>query len=457
METVMQKFTQEEIKDACGGEYLCRAEETGITSVAIDSRKVLPGALFVPIKGERTDGHEYISKAFELGAAASLTERREKCPGGTLIYTENTVDAIGEIAKAYKKKYNVPTVGITGSVGKTSTKDMVAAVMSKKFCCLKTQGNFNNELGLPLTVFELEKEHGAAVLEMGMSAFGEIHRLADIARPDVGVITNIGMSHIENLSSREGILKAKMEICDFFTPESLLVINGDNDMLKTINKDAPYKIVTYGIESEGLDIRAEDIEDFGLGGCSFTAKIADESYKIRVNAAGVHNVYNALAAIAVGRHYGIKMQDIAEAIAEFELTAMRMTVDEADGIVLINDCYNASPDSIKASLKVLKTAKGRRVAVLGDVLELGDYAHEAHLSIGRMCEGCADVVICAGDNAKYIAECAKDCAKEVHYFPTTALAAEYVKDFVKSGDTVLVKASRGMHFEDICKAIRGTK
>lgn len=449
----MQKFTIEEARASCGGRYLVPGEGD-IKGVTIDSRSAEEGALFVPVAGERVDGHDYIKAAFERGAAASLCERNGiNIDCGAVIGVDNSVEAIGRIARAYKMKYNVPTVGITGSVGKTTTKDMIAAVMSKKFNCLKTQGNFNNELGLPLTVFGLEKEHGAAVLEMGMSAFGEIHHLADIARPDVAVITNIGMSHIENLGSREGILKAKMEICDFFGRDNLLIINGDNDMLKTVDRSADYEILTYGIKSDKLDLRGYDAEDYGIDGCKFKVDIDDKSYEVRVRAAGVHNIYNALAAIAVGRRYGIAMEEIIAAVGEFELTAMRMSIEKYGGITLINDCYNASPDSIKASLGVLKKSAGRRVAVLGDVLELGEYAKQAHLSIGRMCGGAADVVICAGENAKYIAECAKDAVRQVYYFPATEQAAEFAAQNVKEGDTVLVKASRGMHFEDICKAI----
>lgn len=449
----MQSFTVEEVRAACGGRYIGSAEGGAeISGVTIDSRKACEGMLFVPVKGERVDGHDYIPQAVEAGAV-SLCETGHGMFDGVVIEVKNTVDAIGKIAHAYKMKYNVPTVGITGSVGKTTTKDMIAAVMAKKFGCLKTQGNFNNELGLPLTVFGLESHHTAAVLEMGMSAFGEIHHLADIARPDVGVITNIGMSHIENLGTREGILKAKMEICDFFGEGNLLIVNGDNDLLKTVGHNGTYKIETYGIESEGLTYRGYDIEDLGLDGCRFKVDIGNRQHLVTVGAAGVHNVYNALAAIAVGMHYGIDIEEIKAAVAGFELTAMRMSVEKTGGITLINDCYNASPDSIRASLGVLKSAPPRRVAVLGDVLELGSYAEKAHLEIGGMCaESSVDVLICAGNNARYIAEGAAG-VPEVHYFETTQQAAEFAAKTVKIGDTVLVKASRGMHFEDICSVL----
>ena len=449
----MQEFTIEEVRAACGGEYIRKAEGI-ISGVEIDSRKASDGVLFVPIVGERVDGHDYISSALGNGAAASLSEKATvSADNGAVIKVKSSVDAIGKIAAAYKRKYNLPTVGVTGSVGKTTTKDMIAAVMSKLGACLKTEGNYNNELGLPLTVFGLEKEHKSAVLEMGMSAFGEIHHLVDIARPDVAVITNVGMSHIENLGSREGILKAKMEIADFFGRDNLLIINADNDMLKTVSKDKEYKILTYGIE-EKADYMAENIADNGLEGCSFTAVTPKGRFEIRLTAAGVHNVYNALSAIAVGEHFGISASDISDAVGNFELTKMRMTVEKYGDVTLINDCYNASYDSVKAGLEVLAKSKGRRVAVLGDVLELGDFAKETHLNMGAVCGGRADVVITAGNNAKYIAEGAEAAGVgEVFYYPTTEEAAQVAAEMIKDGDTVLVKASRGMKFEIVCNTI----
>lgn len=449
----MQEFTAYEVLEASGGKFIKEAAAK-VTDVIIDSRKAKSGSLFVAIKGERVDGNDYIEAAFEKGASVCICDKDMDAKGeGALIRVENSALALGKIANRYKMKYNVPTVAVTGSVGKTTTKDMIAAVMSKLGDCLKTEGNFNNELGMPLTIFGLEKHHRSAVLEMGMSAFGEINYLAAIARPDVAVITNIGMSHIENLGSREGILKAKMEICDFFGKDNLLIINADNDMLKMVDKNKDYKVLTYGIEN-AADYTACDIEDYGINGSAFTAITPKGRFSVKLAAAGVHNVYNALAAIAVGEHFAIAESDIIDALSNFELTAMRLTIEKHGGITLINDCYNASPDSIKASLDVLKSEKGRRVAVLGDVLELGEFAEAAHRDIGRMCGGKADVLITAGENAKYIAEGARESGvPEVIYCPTTDEAATLAAELSVSGDTVLVKASRGMHFEKVCEAI----
>lgn len=453
MEKKMQEFTTYEVLEASGGSFVRDADGI-VKNVIIDSRKAEQGSLFVAIKGERVDGNDYIAAAFEKGATACICDKDVTVTAsGALIKVADSALALGKIANRYKMKYNVPTVAVTGSVGKTTTKDMIAAVMSKMGDCLKTEGNFNNELGMPLTIFGLEKHHKSAVLEMGMSAFGEIAYLADIARPDVAVITNIGMSHIENLGSREGILKAKMEICDFFGRDNLLIINADNDMLKTVKKDKEYEILTYGLESEA-DYTACDIEDYGIKGSAFMAITPKGRFSVKLAVAGVHNVYNALAAIAVGEHFGISEADIVDALGGFVLTAMRLTVEKHGGVTLINDCYNASPDSIRASLDVLKSEKGRRVAVLGDVLELGEFAETAHRDIGRMCAGKADLLITAGENARFIAEGARESGvPEVIYRTTTEEAAALAGELVKNGDTVLVKASRGMHFEKVCEAI----
>ncbi len=446
----MQDFTIDEIIKAVGGTCTCSNAEK-ITGVVIDSREAKDGTLFVPIKGENADGHSFIEKAFENGAAAVLSEADIEA-ARPVIRVKSTVCAIGDLAYAYKQKYNVPTVAITGSVGKTGTKDMVASVMAKLGPCLKTKGNFNNELGLPLTVFNLSKEHKSCVLEMGMSAFGEIHRLADIARADVAVISNIGMSHIENLGSREGILKAKLEIADFFGEDNLLIINADNDMLSGVDRNKKYKILTFGIENDA-DYRAENICDMGFSGIKFTAVTPKQKFDVTLSALGVHNVLNALSAIAVGEHFGISGEDIRDALSDYDATAMRLTVEKHGNVTVINDCYNASPDSILASLDVLKKASGRRIAVLGDVLELGSFAKEAHRGIGKACFGRCDILITAGENARFIKEEAEKCGVTAEYYPSADEASKAVCDIIIDGDTVLVKASRGMKFEKICESI----
>lgn len=447
----MQRFTIEEVQKACGGKLL--TEGTGeIKSVCIDSRKVTEGSLFVAIPGEKVDGHDYVEQAFAKGAVCAVVQNGKAYSGGAVIGVEDSARAIGDIAKAYKEKYNVPTVSVTGSVGKTTTKDMIASVMAKMAPCLKTEGNFNNELGLPLTIFNLNETHKSAVLEMGMSAFGEIEYLVNIARPDVAVISNIGVSHIENLGSREGILQAKMEICTYFGKDNLLIINADNDMLKRVDKNKEYKVVTYGIDDG--DFRAKEIKDLGFDGSEFVAEFEGSRLKVRLKTPGIHNVYNALSAIAVGVHFGISDEDICDALENYSPTAMRMDIIETKGVKIINDCYNASPDSVRASLAVLAKAEGRKVAFLGDVLELGDFAMEAHYGMGRMCEDKVDSLICVGDNARHIAEGAKAVGvAEIKYYPRIEDAIADLKGLICDGDTILVKASRGMAFEKITKAI----
>ena len=454
----MQKLTVGELIEATGGTLLCGDTAQPVCSITTDSRKATPGALFIPLRGENFDGHDYIGAAFEKGAALSLSARPvEPVAGKTIISVEDTSKALADIARFYLKKYRVPVVGITGSVGKTTTKDMIYSVLNQQYNVLKTQGNFNNEIGLPLTVFRLEREQDMAVLEMGMSAFGEIHHLVDIARPDVAVITNIGMSHIENLGSQEGIFQAKMEICDYFTKDHTLIVNGDDKFLWTVRGREAFEVVTFGIENKDCDVVAEAVENLGIDGSRFQVELDGSRYEVCIPTPGVHNIYNALAAICVGRRYGVPMEQIIRGIAQFRLTEMRLSVEQAHGITIINDCYNASPDSIRAALKVLGSVEAaRKVAVLGDMLELGEFAKNAHYELGGEVEkNGTDVLLTAGKNAEHLAIGARDAGLEAVYsYKTTEELAEQIKRYVKAGDVVLVKASRGMHFEKICEQIR---
>lgn len=452
----MQCLTTDDIIKACSGTLIC-GDSAVFKGITTDSRAASDGMLFVPIKGEKFDGHDFINAAFECGAQAAVTHKDiPPVDGKTIIRVDDTFMALGDIAEYYKKKYNVPTVAVTGSVGKTTTKDMLASVMEQKYKTLKTQGNFNNEIGLPLTVFNLEKEHEAAVLEMGQSHFGEIHHLAKIARPNVGVITNIGMSHIENLGSQEGIFKAKTEICDFFGADNTLIVNGDDKFLKTIaNKE--YEVIKYGIDNPECDVRAYSVVDKGVDGTEFCVKMGIKEYKIHINVPGAHNVYNALAAVCVGRVFGIEPGLIVKGIEEFVPTKMRMSIEKLSGITLINDCYNASPDSMRASLKVLSSADGtRKIAVLGDMLEMGSFAQKAHTSLGEAVSSSgADILVTVGENAKYIADgLSEENRPEAVHFEKTDAAAEYVQSIASEGDVILIKASRGMRFEKIADKLK---
>lgn len=454
----MQKMTISDIIEAIDGKLLCGDINKKITDITTDSRKTAPGVLFIPLEGEKFDGHEFINAAFDLGASAALTHKdTELLVGKTIIKVNDTRKALGDIARYYKKLCNIPTVAVTGSVGKTTTKDMLASVMSQKYNTLKTQANFNNDIGLPLTIFNMEKEHEAAVLEMGMNHFGEIEYLAGVGMPDVAVITNIGESHIENLGSREGIFKAKMEITKQFTENNMLIVNGDDDFLSHTKGLCNYKVIYYGITNPENDVYAKDIENNGLEGISFTAVADGIDYKIEVNVPGEHNVYNALAAICVGREFGVPMEKIIEGIRSCELTSMRMETEQHNGITIINDCYNASPDSIRAALKVLGNVDcQRKIAILGDVLEMGDFAKEAHYNLGSaVVDNGVDVLVTAGENMKYLAQYAKDNGVEtVVSFDKTLEVCNYIKDKITGGDAVLIKASHGMHFEEVYSVIK---
>ena len=450
----MQRLNVEDIIAATGGSLVCGERDFEISEITTDSRKAGANMLFVPIIGENNDGHDYIESAFENGADVVITQKKiAGVAGKNIVLVKDTRIALGDIARYYKNKYNLPTVSVTGSVGKTTTKDMISAVLAMKYNTLKTQGNFNNDIGLPLTVFRLEHKHQMAVLEMGMSHMGEIHYLASIARPDTAVITNIGMSHIENLGSQEKICESKMQICDFFTKDNLLILNGDDKLLA--KQTGNFKIVTYGIKNRDCDLVAREIKNFGIDGTRFSVAVGGKDYDVTVKIPGEHNVYNALAAIAVGLHYDVPMEDIIDGIREFQLTGMRMEIKKHNRITVIDDCYNASPDSMRAAIKVLGDIKAKRkIAIMGDVLEIGGFAEKELYAVGTQMDN-IDVLITVGENSKYIAKGADFAGLEnIFCFETVDEVLEFLNDFIEEDDTVLVKASRGMHFERIVDALK---
>lgn len=455
----MQNISVSEIVEATNGFLVSGDGEKIITRISTDSRKIDTGCLFIPLVGERFDGHDFIIKAFECDAAAVLTHKKgirndTKC----VIQVDDTSKALRDIACYYRKKFEIPFIGITGSVGKTSTKDMVASVVSRKFNTLKTEGNLNNEIGVPLTIFNLELQHEAAVLEMGMSGPGEIGRLTAIIKPDIAIITNIGMSHIEKLGSRQNILKAKLEILEGLNPKGLLILNGDDALLVGMKDLLKFRTVFYGID-EGVDYKADNINSHGENGTYFDIKVAGAEYKVHVPVPGIHNVQNALAAIASGCELGIPMEEIVLGIEGFSPTKMRMDIFTANGIKIINDAYNASPQSMEAALNVLKEiGKGcRKIAILGDMLELGDWAKEAHFGVGRFAaESGIDLLFTVGQAARNIADGAikAGCHDErVKSFENNLEALNYLKYVGRTGDVILVKGSRGMKMEEIVKGL----
>ena len=455
----MQQLTLNEIKEATGGELVRAAGvELALTGITTDSRKAGDGILFVPLAGERFDGHDFIDGAFEAGSPAALTHKDDIAapPGRAIVRVADTKRALGDIARYYKRKYNVPTASVTGSVGKTTTKDLMCAVLSERYKTLKTPNNFNNDIGVPLTIFGLEKEHEAAVIELGMNHFGEIEYLASIAEPDVAVITNIGMSHIENLGSQEGIFKAKMEIAERFTEKNTLIVNGDDKFLKTVTSDK-YRVIRFGLDKSN-DVYAEDIISKGLSGIEFTVVNGKDRFKAEVTLPGIHNVYNALAAVCTGMCFGLSADECAAGLRNCEYTSSRLEIIEHKGIEVINDCYNSSPSSVRAALDVQKnTSQKRRVAILGDVLEMGEFAAKAHYEMGTYVAVCGtDALVTVGENARHIAEGAAAAGMEdiVSYGDTDA-AVKDIEKLVCPGDSVLVKASHGMDFYKITEAIKG--
>lgn len=449
----MKALKLKDIAAAVEGILLSGDGEKEITAVTTDSRQVQEGSLFVALKGERFDGNDFAADFLKGGGSAVIVSR--PCEGEAVIQVEDTLRALGLLAKYYKALLAVPTVAVTGSVGKTSTKDMIASVLSRRYCVTKTQGNFNNEIGLPLTVFQMTEETERAVLEMGMNNRGEISRLVNIARPDVAVITNIGTAHIGRLGSQQGILQAKLEILERLRSDGLVILNGDDPLLWGLKGTLPFQVLYYGMENDNADLVAYDIV-LGVDKSKFKVEIGGQVYTVCVNVIGEHHIYNAMAGIICGLHHKLTMEEIIEGIGAFSPSGMRQRIDKVRDMQWIVDCYNASADSMEASIVVLDKlgGAGRKVAVLGDMLEMGDYSQEAHRRVGRcVAKNGIDLLVTVGKDAQYIAEEAKGSVETVSFLDNPSAAA-YLKTALQPGDTVLYKASRGMRLEEIIEAVR---
>ena len=459
----------EEVVQATQGQLVCQGMDGGeITNIVIDSRLAGPGAMFVAIVGESTDGHVFLESAHQEGCRFFLVSNEsyitDRFKDSTLVKVDNTEIGLGLIAKYYRDKFDIPFVGITGSVGKTTTRDMVYSVLASKFNTIKNEKNYNNQFGVPLTLFRLETNHQCAVIEMGMCGFGEIEYLANIVRPKIGIITNIGMSHIEHLGSQEGIFKAKMEITSGFDQTSSLIINADDSYLRTEleryrnrQKDS-YKVYSFGMELQN-DLCCKSQEVVDRDKTRFTCSFEDETYEFTIPCLGEHNVRNAMAAILAGHITGMTMEEISKGLLDFVATENRQDIIKTDRFTLINDVYNASPDSMIAALKVLKLYKdGRRVAILGDCLEMGQYAEEGHRRVGYQSIDKADIIITAGHAAKFIGVEAMERGfdlSRVFHFETKEELIDSLPRIVEDGDVILLKASRGMKFEDIVEVLKG--
>lgn len=447
----MKNLTLENLTRVCGGVYFGPADKmnTEVSAIATDSRKVMPGCLFVPIVGARVDAHDFIPQVMEKGALASLSEKTLEYADFPYIKVESSLQAVKDIAEFYLEQLNIPVVGITGSVGKTSTKEVIASVLKEKYNTLKTEGNFNNELGLPLTVFRLREEE-IAVLEMGISDFGEMSRLAKIAKPDTCVITNIGTCHLENLGDRDGVLRAKTEMFHFLKENGHIVLNGDDDKLSTVKEYKGIKPVFFGMNG-GCQVYADEIRSRGLKGMTCRIHADGESFLVDIPMPGRHMISNALAATAVGKLYGLTFAQIKQGIESLEAISGRFHMIETDKFLIVDDCYNANPMSMKASLDILKDGAGRRVAILGDMGELGKDEAALHQEVGSHAAACGiDVCICAGPLASHIAAKARSSSRLlVIEVPDRETLLSNLPSYVQPGDTILVKASHFMHFEEV--------
>ena len=467
----MKEILVKDVINICNGKLFYGNENETLGNFVRDTREIKEGDTYIAFKGEHNDGNIYYEKALKNGARVCILQKNsveniikkeeieEKYKIASIILVEDTIKALQQVASYKRSLYDIPVVGITGSVGKTSTKDIIASVMTKKFKVLKTLGNLNSQIGMPFTMLGL-KDHNAAVIEMGMNQEGEISNLTKIARPNVAVITNVGTAHIGNLGSRENILKAKLEILEGLQENGTLVINNDNDMLHNwyeANKDNNFKIVTFGIENKS-DIMPYDI-NLREDGSTYKIDIDGKAYNVNISVGGNHFVLNSLCAIAIGKLFDIKMEDILDGIANFELTKRRMQVEKnKEGITIINDCYNANYDSMKAAIEYLgKINANKKVAVLGGMLELGEFSKNLHEKVGEeVIKNDIDILITVGELAKDIANKAinEGMSKEkIYTCENNSEAIETIRKIAKSGDAILLKASNGLNFQEIFNEI----
>ena len=451
----METITLGQLLQAVDGQLLGEFDKnTPIFHVDTDSRDIHPGSLFIPLAGERFDGHAYINAALESGAVGCLTQRERESyqPGKFYVKVSSTQQALRDLAAWYKEQFQIPFVAVTGSVGKTTAKDMLAAVLGVKYKVLKTEGNFNNNIGLPLTLLRLDSSHQVGVVEMGMDKFGEIDYLGGIVKPEVGVITNIGDAHIERLGSRENIFKAKCELLPHIKPDGLLVLNGDDPMLATLRGHAPVQTVFCG-QGEGMEYRAQITGGDGVSHihCRLTTPHMDR--EVCIPALGEHMVYPTLIAAAVAERFGLTADEIEQGIRQFVPTRMRMNIlRRGNGIIILDDTYNANPQSMRAAISVLSDSQSSyKIAVLGDMLELGPFSPALHAEVGEyLGQAGIQCLVAVGEQSAAMAQGARDAGvPQVLYCQDKGEAMERLPMLLRGDCTILVKASRGMKMEDI--------
>lgn len=445
----------DELLEAVNGIVIQDSPNKKFNEVSIDTRKIQKGNIFLALKGENFNGNNYVKQAFEKGATIAIVDEDvfnylEIKDMGVVIKVKNGNKALLSLAKFYREKLGIKVIGITGSTGKTSTKDITAALLSEKYKVFKTKGNFNNNIGLPLMILQLDSSYDVAVLELGMSNLMEIHTLANCARPDIALITNIGISHIENLKTQDNIFKAKMEITDFFTDKNTLIVNSEDKYLNKVSS-SNYKVVKTGINTEA-ELTAYDIrlfEDTTI----FSVNINGAKQEFTLNMVGQHNVLNAMLGIGAALELGVNVEEMKKGLANIENTSMRLEFIKNDKFTIINDCYNASPDSMKAALDVLNNSSiGRKVAILGTMNELGEESNKAHTEVGAYAKDKADLLVVTGAY--------KDAYKEgyskdsIIIYETKEELIKDISNHIEENDVILVKASRGIKYEEIVEKLK---
>jgi len=458
----MDNLSIREIAAAVKGRLVSGNPDAVASGVSTDARTIAPGELFFALKGERFDGHVFVPDAFAKGAAAAVVSNIPEdllARGFAIIQVPDTLVALGDLAAHHRRRFAIPVVAVTGSVGKTTAKEMTARVLDQRFRVLKNEGNLNNEIGVPKTLFALSEEHQAAVLELAMRAKGEIRRLAEISRPTHALITNIGLSHVGILGSQQAIAEAKAEVLEFLQPPGRAILNADDDYFRFLADRSPAPVISFGIDRPA-DVGARRIEATEAPGVRFLLSCAEGEVPVELAAPGLHNVRNALSAAAVGLALGMDLAAIKAGLESFSPGAMRMEIRQIGDVRVLVDCYNASPASMEASLEVLRSLPrtGRRIAVLGDMKELGHEAEGAHRRVGSIAADIVEILMTVGELGRLIAEGARNAGmsgERIRSFQDNQEAAAALQRLLRPGDAVLIKGSRAMQMEEIVSALEG--
>lgn len=455
----MLKLSLDEIVKATKGKLLLNNNKE-VEYISTSSKDIKENTLFIPIKGEKYDGHDFLNDAYNNGCRIFLIDKSHEFykKDISLIEVNDTLLALGSLARFYLDKFNVDLIGVTGSVGKTSTRDIIYSVLNEKYKTLKNELNYNNEIGIPKTLFNLDYSYEKAVIEMGLDRKGDISYFKTIAPLKVAVISNIGLSHIANFENQEGIFHAKMEIAEHFNKENTLIVNGDDKFLKTLkDRKLPYNLLTYGFDEDNT-IYCVSYEIVN-GKINFKVNFKNKIYDYTIPSIAKHNIYNAMSAILIGNLYNLTYEEIKKGLESVSFTEGRLTIINKKDITIINDCYNASLDSIKSALNVLSTFKTRKVAILGDVLETGSYEEEIHKNIGKSIIGNTDILILVGDSIKYTYdEVIKNNFNKgnIYVFNTYEDVIKNIDNIIKKGDTILLKASHGIKLSNVVEYLDKT-